>query len=377
MTVYYILLIGAFVIGVPLCKDWGLPEKKAKFLRVSYCFIIGFAFFILSAIRKSTGYDYNLYGTWFNQLYFMSYEQIIIWSREKGFTVPVKILQVISENYQIMFIVISFVIAAGIMIFIYKYSALPHVSVAAFLAFGFYFISMNFMRQMIAAVIVAYAMKYIHSNQPMRYLAYILLASCFHFSALIMIPFYIILKIKMNWIVLGIYSAVSAVLFVNSEKLMLIVTDYFYSSYDPLYSMHMTLGLSPVYTVVFALFFLTAFLLRKPLIKLNNYNGILINSLFFTAFFELIGIKHSVISRFILFFAIAPIIMIVPDLVKVIAEMLKKAFGKNKTVKLIITYSVCLAFIVFGILLYNFNFETDYNGVVPYKTVWETQNDAS
>lgn len=372
MTVYYILLIGAFVIGVPLCKDWGLPEKKAKFLRFTYCFIIGFAFFLLAAIRKSTGYDYNLYASWFNQMYFMPYEQLAFWSREKGFTVPVKILQVISENYQIMFIAISFVIAAGVMLFIYKYSPLPYVSAAAFLAFGFYFISMNFMRQMIAAIIVAYALKYINSNQPLRYLVYILLASCFHFSALLMIPFYIILKIKMNWAVLGVYAAISVVLFIYSEDLMLTVTEYFYSSYDPLQSIHMTMGLNPVYTVIFGVLFMLAFLFRKSLIRKNKYNSILINALFFTMFFEFIGIKHSVVSRFMLFFALAPIIILIPDLIKVILEAIKKITIRKRRLYITLSYSVCAVFAILGALLYGFFLERNYNGVVPYQTVWDT-----
>lgn len=377
MTVYYVLLIGTFALGVPLCKDWGLPERKVKFLRASYCFIIGSAFFLFSAARKSTGYDYNLYGTWFNQLYFMPYEQLAVWNREKGFTVPVKILQVISENYQIMFAVIALIIAAGIMIFIYKYSVMPHISAIVFITFGFYFISMNFMRQTIAAIVIAYAMKYIRSGQPMRYLVYVILASCLHFSALIMIPFYFILKIKMNWIVLGVCSAASALFFINSEKIILFITEYFYSNYDPIYSVHMTLGLSPVYTVVFGVLFMTAFLLRKPLMKLNGYNGVLINSLFFTVFFEFIGIKHSVISRFILFFAIAPVILLIPDLIIVIKELLKTAFRKNRALGMAVSYSAGLICIIICVLLYGFNLETDYNGVVPYKTVWEEQNDYS
>jgi hypothetical protein len=380
LLIYFVLLIGAVAAGVPFCKK--RDGEQNKLLVKIYLALVFLALFIIAAIRKSTGYDYNLYATWYNRLVFMNYEQLMAWSREKGFTVPLRILTVITRDFQPMFVIISFIIAAGVVVYIYKNSSSAYISVAAFISFGLYYNSMNFMRQIIAAIIVSFALNYIDSKQPLRYFILVLFASTMHFSALLMLPFYFILMIKMNYIVLGVYAAVSVVTFIFSEPIVEFATGYFYTEYV-LDNPHMTAGLPVEYTVIFGIMFALYFIFRKDLIKKRSLNSILINAYWFAVYFEFIGIKHSVLSRFALLFLVAPLLALTPDLIQVIIEKIQVRFANSKGRDIyaehyttsnskarVFSVLAVAAFCIYGLTVHTVLILNNYNGVVPYRTVY-------
>jgi len=361
MTVYYTLLIGSLALGAPLCENRNKTHIKI------YLGVVFLAFFVIAAIRKISGYDYNLYAGWYNELIFKNYSWITSWSREKGFTVPLKILSVVTLDYRVMFAVIAFIIAAGVTAYIYKFSGRAYVSVAAFIMTGLYYNSLNFMRQFIAAIIVSYAFYYVYTKQPLRFYVLVLFASCFHFSALLLIPFYFILRIKPNYKTLAVYCAIAAVTFIYSVPIMELATEYFYKSYDPLTSSHMLLGLPESYTLVFGALFVLFFILRKDLADRYAFNSVLINAYFFAVYFMFIGIKHSIIARFAMLFLVAPIIVLIPASISVINEKLSRKFkSRAKAIKILTAVGFCLYGLTFhAILLVN-----NYNGVLPYMTIF-------
>lgn len=59
----------------------------------------------------------------------------------------------------------------------------------------------------------------------------ILVASTFHKSALILIPFFFINLIPLNKWVLAVYSAVTSLIYFNTDKIMGLVTQYWYKGY--------------------------------------------------------------------------------------------------------------------------------------------------
>jgi len=353
MTIYYILLFGTVAFGIPLCKS--------KILTKVYLALVFTAFFVIAAVRKTSGYDYNLYAGWYNGLVFWNYEQITLWSREKGFTVPLKVLTVISSHYQMMFVVIAFIIALGVTLYIYRYSSRAYISAAAFISLGLYYNSLNFMRQFIAAIIVSFAFSCIDKKQPARFLTLVLFASCFHYSALLIIPFYVILMIKLNWVTLSVYCVIAAGTFIFSAPILEFVTEYFYKGYDPVTSKHMLMGLPVSYTVIFGVLFIAFFIFRKDLIKRRSLNSVLLNAYFFAVYFEFMGIKHSVVSRFALLFLIAPVIALTPDLVLVITEKKGRLLRRG----------AAACFCLYALTVNTLFLVNNYNGVVPYQTVFD------
>lgn len=367
MAIYYFL----FMLAVAL----GLFIRNRPMRKLAYVIVMGAALFALSAVRYDTGYDYNLYAGWYYyDFIFKSVEELAASRIEKGFLLPMKYLADVIYDYQAMFVVIAFVVAALVMLYIYKYSSNVWISVAAFLGFGVYFNSMNFMRQLIAALLVTFALRYIQSRQPLRYLILILFASTLHFTALVMLPFYFLLRIRMNYAVLSAYAGIAVLTYWKSTEIMELVTSRFYTYYDPSQSAEMTHGLPIGYFIGFAALFAAAFALRKPLIGLRKFNGILINCAFFTMLFEFYGTKHTVISRFALLFYLGPVLLLVSDIAKVLAAMARKRFAKRQ---LIGTVSVYAAVAVCMLGFYGYLLSKNYNGVVPYQSIFDKGASAS
>lgn len=362
MAVYWLLLTGSLAVGIPLCR--------VKYGRGIYCTLAGIVLFLLSAFRAHVGYDYNLYGGWYMDIQKQSMEDIMLRRQEKGFMVPTKLLSEVEPDYRIMFIFIALIIISAVMIYIYVYSEKPYLSVFFYLSFGLFFNSMNFMRQIIAACIVLYALQYIKKKQFMRYLALVLFASTFHISALILIPFYFILRVKMDWLTLGTYTIATVLLSVFSWDILEFITQYVYKGYDPSKSGEVINGLPPVYAIYFGIFFMIAFLLRKELVKEDGFNNVLLNCMFFTVFFEIMGVKHAILSRFSILFFIPAIVILMP---RVLVQLLKKCErvfkGEKvrgnvmKTVAVVLVFGYCA-------FMYGFMIENNYNGVTPYRTVF-------
>jgi len=360
VAVYYMLFILAIVLG--------LLTRYNQYFKIAYVLVMGFIFFILSAIRYDTGYDYNLYGGWYYNYMLQSAEELSIQKVEKGFSLPLKVLSDVFYEYQAMFVVIALVIAVLVMVYIYKYSSNVWVSVTAFLGFGLYFNSMNFMRQMIAALIVTYALRYIETKQFVRYFTIVLFASCFHFSALLMIPFYFILMIPLNWITLGIYTVVGGITYWKSYDILSFVTRYVYKGYDPTSNIEVTKGLPVGYVLIFSVLFVLAFLFRKKLIQQNPFHKITVNCAFFTMLFEFYGTRHTIVSRFALLFYIAPVLLLTPDIARILAHKIHKLTQckhyRAGTVGAYGAVVICL----FG--FFSFYLIRNYNGVVPYQSMF-------
>ena len=310
----------------------------------------------------------------------MSTDQIASGKYEKGFISAVKILSDYIPDFQIMFIIEAFIIALFVGIIMFRYCKVPYLGFFFFLTFGLYFNSLNFMRQMLAAFIAMYSLIYIKKNQFFRFLIVILFAACFHYSALLMIPFFFILKIKVNIWSLGVYATVLTLVMIFSWNIFDFVTDYVYKTYAPEINIEMSGGLSPIYSIYFGICFILCFVFRDRLVKKDSFNNVLINCMFFTFFFEMIGTKHAIISRFSLLFMIPAATLLMPQLVTVIVDLCRSRFikdSKKATIISALSVSAVIAVCV-GMFSYFTIFKGDngYNGVVPYRTVFETDRGA-
>lgn len=361
MLIYYCLLIISVAAGIILCRN-----KAGK---IAYCVLMGVAFFVIAAIRYDVGFDYALYSSVYDRMNFLRINDLNSHIMEKGFVYVMKFLTYITPDVQLLFVLIGLVIAVGIMIYVCKNSEKPWVGVTSFIAFGLFFNSLCFMRQFIAAIIIMYALKYVVSNRFFSFLLLVLFASTIHVSALLMIPFYFILKIKMDWAVLAIYTIIGATGYILSWDILSFVTKYFYTQYDPATSKHIQVGLPLVFVFAYGIIFIVAFLLRKPLVKRNPFNNVLINCIFFATFFEFIGSKHSIISRIALLFLIPPILILVGEMVIVLKEKIAEKFPDSRRKRTSAIACVYIALAVVSVTSFQWLLSTNNNGVVPYQTI--------
>ena len=229
--VYFVMLFWAiiFLPKTPLIrkkrKNWfSLTDRNKRRAFLAYL-----AVFLVSALRYGVGTDY-----------FYTYVPAFITLRngytytyfEPAFEFLYKICVLISDNYQIVFIVTSFVIYTLLFVIICRWSNNPKLSFFIYFGSSMYFNSLSNVRQMIAMMICLFALEYFldtgekrdiiveKENQKRLFLyivfyALLLLAYYTHSSAIIflIVPFFQILKkVKINYhIYIAILLAVIAI----------------------------------------------------------------------------------------------------------------------------------------------------------------------
>ncbi|MDE5577116.1 MAG: EpsG family protein [Oscillospiraceae bacterium] len=358
MLIYYILLAAACA-GMPLCM-----KKCGRWGKIVYCVLFAAVFTVISAIRFQVGHDFNSYGGIYSDMRFNDAEDLSVTRLEKGFLMPLYILSLSFEKYYTVFIATSAVIYPLVFALIWKNSSKPWISVCAFLCFGVFFNSLCFLRQFIAAIITAYAIKFVGKKDYFRFVVLIISASAFHWSALIMAVLYFFLRIKPSLLYLGIAMAGTILFCIFSRAAMMFLTDkfYIYSAYDPTASPEASTGLPIRYTLMFGVLFAVCFLFRKRLIEKNPNNAVYINCLMFTTIFEAMGMRHAILSRFALLTYLPPILYLLPDAASVIWKYACEKKGRTAGIV------SAAAAAVFSVGCYTVLMLNNYNGVVPYVT---------
>lgn len=357
MTVYVLLLAASAIFGAVLCskrfEKWGKPV---------YLVLFALIFIFLSATRFEVGYDYNMYGTNYYNMLYEDLNDISALRMEKGFMYLNYFMNLAVEEYYGVHILTSVINYAAVFFLIYKYSSVPWISVCAFLCFGIFFNSLCFLRQFIAALIIAYAVRYIEEKNYFKLLLFTVIASAFHWSALIIAGLYFLLRIKPSWIYLGITTALTIIFCIFSKSAMqfLIENFYMYKSYDPTHNSEANVGLPIRYTIMFGIVLIIAYLMKVRLMKHNPMNGIYINFLMFTTVFEAMGTRHAILSRFSILTCIPGIVFLVPEICVCLKEYVSEK--KNK----VYGYLSDGVFGAFSVVCYVILMVNNYNGVVPY-----------
>lgn len=364
MTIYFVLLGMAVLGGCGLCTVW-----KNRWGRVIYLGSIGLIFTVLAGVRYLTGYDYALYWPTFTQTYNLNWFDLTpsLDRMEKGYLMVNKLFANFTMEGCVIFFVFGAIYAANIVWFIHRYSSNPWMSVAAFLCFGLLFNSFCFMRQYTSAMILMWALIDIKENRPLRFLILVLLASTFHLSALIFLPFYVILKIPLNRVILPFAVMGGIIFYACSDEFYMLAARMYYQREV---SSPESLGVLPWPSLGFVALLLICLLWRTELVKLNPFNSLLVNCLFYGTFFELLGIKYHIISRIAILFMTPAIILLVSDLAKVMTTAAQgtKYGGRYPYVTQAAVY-ILLLLAMTG--YYWFLMHTNYNGVVPYRTIAE------
>ncbi|WP_343320940.1 EpsG family protein [Sphingobacterium multivorum] len=180
MYIYFIVLflasIAAFFFDI---------TKKKIFWIISLVIVVAFA-----GLRYYVGIDYESYT-----LIFLT---IADSSTEPAFRLINLIISVLGLNVQWVFIISSFITFLLFYKGIEKYSTDIFLSVFLLLFCGFFVESLNIVRQYIAISLFFYSIQYVVSKNFAKYIFWILLAACFHYSAILLIAVYFILDIEVG-----------------------------------------------------------------------------------------------------------------------------------------------------------------------------------
>lgn len=144
----------------------------------------------LSVVRVGTGNDYWVYRD--NLLKIAGGHSPV--SYELGFVYMVKLIQTCFgiDSFRVTYAVMAIVTVSFSVKGIYDTSDWFAYSLFIFMANGFYFMSFSNMRYYFALAIAIYAMKYIFEEKYIAFILWILVASLFHKTILLVIPVYLI-----------------------------------------------------------------------------------------------------------------------------------------------------------------------------------------
>lgn len=204
MEIYIFLLLWSLVTG-------SIFLKKRNVNNLIYILLNFIPLALVSGLRaRCVGTDTNMYHVVFYEVADNSF----VWSFfddrgiEIGFRALLKIISVFSYDSNISIFTISIILTGLCCRFIYKYS--PNVFLSMFLFIGLMYFceTMNTVRQSLACMIICNSYIYLVENKLKTWIICVLLASMFHFSALLFLVFSILNKVTLKRIIIVVLPSI-------------------------------------------------------------------------------------------------------------------------------------------------------------------------
>lgn len=299
MAVYYILMALILGLAYPLCIR--KPSEKKNIIYV--CIVFGYLF-LMSVFRYGIGNDFFTYRRVFYN--FVSKESLAdrFANRdfELGYTVIMEIARLLGGDYLILNFIMALLILLPVAFVIIKYSKMPWLSCWIYLTVTFFYNSINFTRQSLAASIVLLSYHFIKEKKHWAVILLALAGSLFHVSVLIFIPVYILSLIKPSVKLYAAVGAAAAVVFVFSDNILEFLLTKVISSYSHyLNTVFLVVGLSKVFLIVPSFFFVLGLAAYYSGWRDKcSEAGVMTNFLFFNCLIWLFITKHFILERFTL-----------------------------------------------------------------------------
>lgn len=219
----------AFLISTIFAQLYSLC-KQSKHIGRSVLFLLScFPVTFISAFRYDVGTDYF-------HTYVPYYLNIVKYGHKPYVSEP--LFQLLNDwgaalhlHYQFIFIISSLVITVFLYYVMLKKSDSPALSVIIFLFSSIFFSSLNNVRQYMALAIVLYAIVGLKKENILKVIFLFIIAFLIHNSTIIVLPFYLLSKIRISKkqiIILSIILILSSYLFVMFFKELLALTKYSY-----------------------------------------------------------------------------------------------------------------------------------------------------
>lgn len=272
-----------------------------------------FVLFVVVTMVLVAGLQNNIGDTYF---YMHSFSlNTITWEDiefkgEFGFNIYQMYLQKISEDPQILIFVTALITNILIVSVFYKYSRLFEISLYVYITAGMFLVSMNGIRQFLAAAIIFAATKYIMSGSWKKYVLIILLASTIHQSALVLIPIYFIVRRK-AWTkesYLLIFFAILLVAGFNqfSSILFSVIEDTKYSEYSGINEG----GANILRVFIHAIPVVLAYLGRDKLKEIYPNSDYIVNLALINLIIMMIATQNWIFARFNIYFGLYNILLL-------------------------------------------------------------------
>ncbi|WP_432651200.1 EpsG family protein [Huintestinicola sp.] len=328
MAVYYILMALILGLAYPLCIR--KPSTKKNIIYV--CIVFGYMF-LMSAFRYGIGNDFFNYRYFFYEFVSSSQslaERFADRKFEIGYTVIMEIAKLLGGDYLILNILMALFILLPVALVIIKYSKMPWLSCWLYLTVTFFYNSLNFTRQSLAASIVLLSYYFIREKKHWAVILLVLAGSLFHMSVLIFIPVYLMSLIKPSAKLYTAVGAAAAVVFAFSDKILEFLLTKVISGYSEyLNTVFLGVGLSWTYLLVPFFFMVLGIAAYFSGWKDKcSESGVMTNLLFYNFLIWIFITKHFILERFTLPIYIF-ILLSVPEMIGHFKEIRFKSDGQK------------------------------------------------
>ncbi len=316
-TIIFYAIVEIIAIALfALANKWREKRKEITFFKkykvnVKMCIlplVLSFlVLFSLIALRDETvGTDYRTYIDAYNKIADGTLNE-----RESswlgiGFQWTSKLFSLVfGNNYVIYFATLGFFTLFLFYKAFWENSKMPAFSLFVLISFCLYYQMFNQFRQMFAIAMGLYAIKYIKDRKIIPYIICILIATSFHTSAIILLPFYFIANLKLGKNLFIAYGVLAVVAFFSFDILKAVLQNtyygqiYFGSNYD--------IGgkTSSIFNLVFRLGLLGACLVFYPkMIKADEKNKILYHMAIICTILQIITVRSYIFGRLTTYFFI-------------------------------------------------------------------------
>lgn len=351
MTVYLYMLF--FTISFYGINKLRYNEKVEKLL----LFLLFLMLFIVSAIRKHVGTDYGVY------LYYYSGIENKIYDGEGmeiGYFYLNKITKYLFGGEYTIFIVTSLIIMGLVYLTVKKFSVDPLLSTILFMCIGLYMGSFNIIRQSIATAFILYSYKYCESK--IKWIIPILIASLFHVTALLVIPFYIISRMNLQKKHYVMVILVGILLYLSYGSTVSYLTNIIegFEHYEG--SRFVTQGANPIRTIISMSILAFCFLGYNEIIK-DKKIKFAFTMLVFANIFTLFMLKGKIFARIVGYFDIFQI-LVIPYVLKYMSKYEMRKYNIFITTVIV---SCCSFYFYYSV-------RTNQGDVIPYRTYINEEN---
>ena len=342
----YYLLITASLAGALL------PLHRPRY-RWVYLLAMGLACWLLASFRYVTGFDYRFYESAFQTVAASGLDGAS-WS-EPGYLLLNWVVSLLGGDYRIFLFVFHFLLTALVFVWIGRYSASPWLSVFLFLTLQYFALSMNFLRQALAAAIAIWAYPFLKKRRFLPACGLVLLAACFHRTALVMLPLCFLLALPPSRLHYGLASFTAGAAYFLMDPLINIAI-----SIVPKYQHYLTEKYWQGNSFLYILMPLGCFLFAIPLLgqtAREKSSPVLANSVFYALLIQLFITRHFILER----------LSIYPAMFSLLA-LPAAVFAPCKR----ISQKARIGILILGALAYFlFAVSQGFHGVYPYHGIWE------
>ncbi|MGE7780179.1 EpsG family protein [Peribacillus sp. NPDC097264] len=261
----------------------------------------------ISGLRTNIGDTFNYKNIYRENDFTWEY---ITSQKDMGFGILQMILKYFSEDPQIMIFTTALITNVLIILVLYKYSRLFELSTFVYITGGLHLVSMNGIRQVLAAAIFFTATKYLINGNFIKYAVIVLIASTFHQSALILLPIYFLVRTKawtkstLAWLTFSVIIVLGFGRF--TSLLFTALEDTQYSDYSSFNEG----GASVIRVAVSAAPLLIAYLGKDKLRVIFPKSDYIVNMALLGLVFMIISTQQWIFARISIYFNLYQLILI-------------------------------------------------------------------